>query len=186
MTAKGLVDIEKVRATFETLASGIAAKPGAGIARVHVATQLVEDVSAEATWRQFGKDFSLRCDEPPGRGGKGEAPTSLRYFFSGIAFCHQVWVAKSAALLGCVLGDLRIDLHAELDMRREFDLEPERPAEFVIVDTAVVSSSSSDLVLEATSAGIRRCPLRRIVEAALPVYDRVSHNGHVLRDAVPP
>ena len=61
--------------------------PAGGVIRPSVDSRLLHDVSAEASWEQSGAIFSVRSDEAPGRGGRGEHPTAIRYFLSGISFC---------------------------------------------------------------------------------------------------
>ena len=113
----GLIDAARLRAVVERTTESLRQNPGGGIIRPFVDSRLLSNVAAEAEWEQAGRSFSVRSDEPAGRGGNGENPTAIRYFLSGIAFCLQVWYAKAAALLDCELEDVHIRVEAALDMR---------------------------------------------------------------------
>ena len=178
-----LIDVDKLRDSVERTATRLASYPGGGLIRPRVSTRLLRDVTAEARFDQYGRTFSFRNDEPPGRGGAGVEPTSIRYFLSGIAFCLQVWIAKGAALVGCDLRDAALDIEGRLDMRGEYDLEPTGVAQYLIADLRVVSPSGSESVLAMADEAFRRCPLAQLV--ALPIYQRVAHNGQVIRDTLP-
>jgi hypothetical protein len=183
MTDEPLIDAPKLRDSVEHTAARLAELPSRGVIRPRVTTRLLRDVTAEARFEQYGRKFSFRNDEPPGRGGAGVEPTSIRYFLSGLAFCLQVWLAKGAALVGCEIDSVELDVEAQLDMRREYLLPTTGTAEFLVADLRVTSGSSSDLVLAMADEADRRCPLVHAV--ALPLHWRVTHNGAVVRDDRP-
>jgi hypothetical protein len=153
------------------------------VIRPRITSRLLADVSAEATFDQYGHAFTLRSDEPTGRGGTGAAPTSIRYFLSAIAFCLQVWLAKGAALVACEIEDVVLTIDGRLDMRIEYDLEPSGAPQYLVADLLVTSPSPPERVLAMTDEAFRRCPLVHAVR--LPVYQRVTQNGRILRDEAP-
>ena len=183
MTMDPIIDAAKLRDSVEHTAARLAELPSRGVIRPRVSTRLLRDVTAEARFEQYGREFAFRNDEPPGRGGAGIEPTSIRYFLSGLAFCLQVWLAKGAALVDCSIEDVELDVEAQLDMRREYDLPPTGTSEYLVADLRVTSPSPSNLVLAMADEAIRRCPLAHV--AALPIHQRVTHNGVVIRDDLP-
>ncbi len=186
MARQGRIDMDKLRQNVQSLEELFAANPNSGLARLEIRTRLLEDVLAEASWSQYGKEFVVRCDEAGGRGGQGDAPSPLRYFVCGIAMCQQLWFAKAAALVDCIVEDLVIDLHASIDMRGEFKLAP-LPGEqqAMIFDVHVRSPSTPERVLQMVDEGNSRSPLYHVVAHAFPIYERVVHNDALIRDTVP-
>ena len=169
-----LVTTEKLRAN-----------PSGGIIRPYVDTRLIRNVSAEARWEQSGREFSVRSDEAPGRGGNGEHPTAIRYFLSGISFCLAVWYAKAAALAGVELKSFEMRLEAAFDMRVEYGLPPAGGREFLVATTRISSPVSGDAVRGIAEEAHRRCPLSNLVERAVPIYVRVFHGDAVVLDTAP-
>ncbi|NIP81918.1 MAG: hypothetical protein GWM90_22950, partial [Gemmatimonadetes bacterium] len=87
---------------------------------------------------QYGREFSFESDESVDRAGDGSAPSPLRYFLSGIAFCLQVWYAKGAAIVGCQIDDLRIEVRTFMDMRGEHRVGPVPPhPQWIVVEADV-------------------------------------------------
>jgi uncharacterized OsmC-like protein len=180
-----LVDTARLRENVTSMAEGLERSPSAGVATIRVRTELVGQVTARAMWSQYGRDFELVCDEAPGRGGSGHAPSPLRYFLAGLAFCLDLWYAKGAALTGCELESLEVDVEASLDFRPEFRLaRVAGRSDSILVDVRVQSPLSSTDVLRAVDEGNVRCPLRGVVGATMVLRDRVTHNGHVIRETV--
>jgi organic hydroperoxide reductase OsmC/OhrA len=159
--------------------------PTGGVIRPSVDSRLIRNVSAEAWWEQSGTVFRVQSDEAPGRGGRGEHPTAIRYFLAGISFCLQVWYAKAAALAGVVLDDVQLNLEMAIDMRVEYGLPPAPGPEHLIATTRIRSSASTDEVRGVAEEAHARCPLAQLVGRSVPIYVRVVHNGDVLLDQVP-
>ena len=105
----GIIDSELLKENLDGLADRLAGNPASGFVTPRVSTTLLEDVRAVSRFTQYGKDFEFRCDESEGRGGRGEAPSPLRYLLTSLAFCQQVWYAKGAAIVGCEIEALDID-----------------------------------------------------------------------------
>ena len=185
MPIERLVDVERLRAGVLQTTGRLEANPDGGLIRPFVEARLIRDVSVELRWEQFGKDFTLRSDEPTGRGGQGTGPTAIRYFLSGIASCLQVWFAKSAALTGCELTRSTLRLEAALDMRVEYGLAPGGGPEYLLSRAVIESSSSDDLVLAMADEAHRRCPLWNLVTRGMPGYRQVEHDGRLILDTLP-
>ena len=181
------VDLGKLRSNVEETAALLAEDGSAGHVRPRVTTTLVDDVHARSDFVQYDKEFSFECDESAGRAGKGEHPSPLRYFLSGLAFCQQVWYAKGAALAGCELEELTIDVLTYMDMRGEHHVgdAPAHP-QWIIIEAAVTSPSEASAVIGMVDEANSRCPVYALVAKAVPIYERIEHNGMVLRDTVPP
>lgn len=178
-----LIDPERLRDSIERTAGRLSEFTRGGVIRPRVSTRIVHDVSAEATFEQYGRTFTFASDEPAGRGGTGSAPTSIRYFLSAIGFCLDVWLAKGAAVVDCEIRDVALMIEARLDMRIEYDLEPSGAPQYLLADVRVSSPSPSDRVLAMADEAFRRCPLVHAIR--LPVYQRVTHDGRVIRDELP-
>lgn len=180
------IDADKLRSNVTSTADMLAADDTAGHVRPRVSTRLVEDVHARSDFTQYDKDFSFECDESEGRAGRGEHPSPLRYFLSGLAFCQQVWYAKGAALVGCELDDLRIDVLTYMDMRGEHHVAgvPNHP-QWIIIDASVTSSSNAATALAMVDEANARCPVYGLVARAVPIYERIRLNDELIRDTVP-
>jgi uncharacterized OsmC-like protein len=179
-----LIDAQRLKLGVVQTTARLEANPDGGIIRPSVQTNLVRDVSVEARFEQHGREFVFRSDEPTGRGGHAAGPTAIRYFLSGIAFCLQVWYAKGAALVGCELNGLTLELEAILDMRREYALAPTGVPEQLIAHISVDSPSPAAVVLAMVDEAHRRCPLSNLVAPSLPLEARVHHNGELIRDTL--
>ncbi len=180
-----IIDASRLKAGVLQTTSRLAANPTGGRIRPYVDTRLIRDVAVEARWEQFGKSFELRSDEPSGRGGGGTAPTSIRYFLSGIAFCLQVWYAKGAALVGCELESLTLRVEASFDMRVEYKLPATSEHDYLLASAVVGSPSDAAMVLAMADEAHERCPLSSLVQRSLPVYRRLTHNGELILDTLP-
>ena len=115
------------------------------------------------------------------------APRPLRYWLSSLAFCQQVWYAKGAAIVGCEVVALEINVETFMDMRGEhlIDEIPTHPQWFLV--TALVDSPSPSKDVEAMAEEANsRCPVYGLLSRAVPIYNRLLHNGVVLKDAIPP
>ena len=178
-----LIDPERMRDSVEHTAERLAEFTRGGVIRPRVTTRIVHDVSAEATFEQYGRTFTFFSDEPSGRGGTASAPTSIRYFLTSIGFCLDVWLAKGAALVGCEVGSIALAIEARLDMRVEYDLEPSGEPEYLVADLRVSSPSPPECVLAMADEAFRRCPLVHAIR--LPIYQRVTHDDRIIRDDVP-
>jgi uncharacterized OsmC-like protein len=179
-------DPDLLRANVEDTADRLRADPEAGHVRPSVVTSLVENVHATSDFVQYGKHFSFACDESDGRAGRGSAPSPLRYFLSGIAFCLQVWYAKGAALVGCPLEDLRIEVRTYMDMRGEHRLGDVPPhPQWIVVEADVTTPAPDETVLAMVDEADARCPVSTLVGMAVPIYERIRVDGRVLRDTIP-
>ena len=183
----GIIDTTLLKGNLDGLAELLARDPSTGFVTPRVATTLVEDVRAVSAFTQYGSEFEFRCDESEGRGGRGEAPSPLRYLLSSLAFCQQVWYAKGAAIVGCEVAALEINVETFMDMRGEHLVNdiPTHPQWFLV--TALVGSPSSPEYVEAMAEEAnRRCPVYGLLSRAVPIYNRLIHNEVVLVDATPP
>jgi organic hydroperoxide reductase OsmC/OhrA len=180
-----LIDRELLRETVVVTTEKLRGNPQGGIIRPYVETRLIHNVSAEASWEQSGREFSVRSDEAPGRGGNGEHPTAIRYFLSGISFCLAVWYAKAAALADVELGSFELRLEAAIDMRVEYGLPPAPGPEFFLATARVSSPASAAEIRSIAEEAHRRCPLANLVARSVPVYVRVIHDGAVVVDTAP-
>lgn len=179
-------DPELLRRNVEETASLLDRDPQAGHVRPSVVTRLVDNVHATSDFVQYGTSFSFACDESEDRAGRGAAPSPLRYFLSGVAFCLQVWYAKGAALVGCPLEDLRIEVRTYMDMRGEHRLDDVPPhPQWIVVEADVTSPAAPETVLAMVDEADARCPVSTLVGRAVPIYERIRLGGSVLRDTVP-
>lgn len=180
------VDLEKLRANVESTAELLRSDASAGHVRPRVSTRLVENVHARSEFVQYDKAFAFECDESEGRAGNGNAPSPLRYFLSGLAFCQQVWYAKGAALVGCGIDELAIDVLTYMDMRGEHLIDGIAPnPQWIVIDADVTTAGTEEQVLALVAEANARCPVYNLVVRAVPIYERVARNGVVIRDTVP-
>ena len=180
------VDLDKLAENVHSMTARLREDPGAGHVRPNVQTRLIANVAAQSDFVQYDKPFSFRCDESVGRAGNGEAPSPLRYFLSGLAFCQQVWYAKGAALSDCLVQDLEIDVRTYMDMRGEHLIDGVAPnPQWIVIDARVTSPSDPERVLAMVDEANARCPVYNLVVKAVPIYERIAHNGLILRDTVP-
>jgi uncharacterized OsmC-like protein len=180
------IDRELLAGNVTDMAEVLRSDPDAGHVRPRVTTRLIENVNARSDFIQYNKEFSFECDEAASRAGKGEAPSPLRYFLSGLAFCQQVWYAKGAALVGCDLTDLEIEVRTYMDMRGEHLIDdiPPNP-QWIVIEADVTSPSDDDAVLAMVDEANARCPVYSLVARAVPIYERIRRGDDVLRDTVP-
>lgn len=181
-----LVDSNKLRANIEETVERLSNDDEAGLVRPRVSTKLVSNVSAESRFIQYDKEFEFRCDEATERAGDGSAPSPLRYFLSGLAFCQQVWYAKASALVGVEILDLEIEVSTFMDMRGEHRMGdvPANP-QWMVIDAEIDATADEDQVLEMVDEANSRCPVYALVSRAVPVYERIRLRGQLLRDTVP-
>lgn len=180
------VDLEKLRDNVESTAELLRTDPSAGHVRPRVSTRLVENVNARSEFIQYDKEFAFECDESEGRAGTGSAPSPLRYFLSGLAFCQQVWYAKGAALVGCEIEDLEIDVFTYMDMRGEHLIDGIAPnPQWILIDARITTPGTAEQVLALVDEANSRCPVYNLVAKAVPIHERISHNGVSVRDTVP-
>lgn len=181
-----IVDLSKLKENVESTAALLESDPSAGHVRPLVSTTLISNVHARSDFVQYDKQFSFECDESEGRAGTGLAPSPLRYFLSGLAFCQQVWYAKGAALVGCEIEELSLDVLTYMDMRGEHLIAGIDPnPQWIIIEANVVTPSAAEKVLAMVDEANARCPVYSLVLRAIPIHERISHNGSVLRDTVP-
>ena len=180
------VDLEKLRTNVETTTELLRTDQSAGHVRPRVGTRLVEDVHARSEFVQYDKAFAFECDESEGRAGRGSAPSPLRYFLSGLAFCQQVWYAKGAAIVGCEIEDLEIDVLTYMDMRGEHLIDDIAPnPQWIVIDARIRTPGTDEEVLAMVDEANARCPVYNLVAKAVPIYERIVRNGSLLRDTTP-
>ena len=181
-----LVDRETLKTNYKSLAKKLANDSEAGLMRPYVSTKLIENVSVESKFVQYDKEYTFYGDEAKSRAGFERGPSPMRYFLNGVAFCLQGWCAKGSAFAGVDVDGMELDITSFLDMRGEHGFEdvPTHP-QWLILDFRIDSPSSKEQVLEMVDWGILHCPLSAFVKRAVPVYDRITHNGKVIRDDVP-
>ncbi len=181
-----LIDRTTLRTSYEELAARLRDDASGSIVRPYVETRLVRDVTVESSFTQYDRPFSFTADEALHRGGHEDGPSPMRYFLSGIAFCQQGWYAKGAALVGCELQSLELDVRTYMDMRGEHGFEgvPPNP-QWLLFDIRVASDASADDILAMVDWGDARCPLGVLARKAVPVYERVALNGTTIRDTTP-
>lgn len=180
------VDREKLLANLEETVEVLGQDAAAGLVRPKVTTNLVSNVVAESVFIQYGKEFTFRCDEASSRAGGDSAPSPLRYFLSGLAFCQQVWYAKASALVGVDLEDLTISVHTFMDMRGEHRMGDVPPhPQWIAIEADVQSPGEPERILEMVDEANARCPLYSLVARAVPIHERIRHSGAVIRDTIP-
>ena len=180
------IDVDKLRTNVVDTAELLRRDPTAGHVRPNVQTRLIADVQAQSDFVQYGKEFSFRCDESADRAGTGEAPSPLRYFLSGLAFCQQVWYAKGAALVGLTIEELEIDVRTYMDMRGEHLIDEIAPnPQWIVIEAAVISHGTDEEVLAMVDEANARCPVYNLVVKAVPIYERIVHEGRIVRDTIP-
>jgi len=171
----------------QEMADRAQADPSAAGRIASVTATLEENLRSQVRFNQHGRDFAFQSDELTVLGGEATAPSPMRYFLSGVAFCELVWCAKGAALVGCELESLEVDVQAYLDVRGEHkvgDGVPPYPQWFVVGVTAG-SPCVPEAVLRMVDEAEGRCPVMTLIKRAAPVYGRVVHNGAVIRNSVP-
>lgn len=181
-----LIDQQKLRANLEDKVALLNSDPTAGFVRPRVSTRLVRDVNAESKFVQYGKEFEFQCDEAIDRAGEGQAPSPLRYFLSGLAFCQQVWYAKASAIVDLELTDLEIDVSTFMDMRGEHHVGdvPANP-QWILIEARIESPAGEGPILRMVDEANSRCPLYALVSKAVPCYERIHLRHQVIRDTVP-
>ena len=181
-----LVDHETLKSNYESLVKKLASNTDAGLMRPYVSTRLIENVSVESRFEQYDQEYTFYGDEAKSRAGFERGPSPMRYFLNGVAFCLQGWCAKGSAFAGVDIDGMELDITSFLDMRGEHGFEdvPAYP-QWLILDFRIDSPSMAEQVLEMVDWGILRCPLSAFVKKAVPVYERVTHNGKIIRDTVP-
>lgn len=187
MAARLRTDGKLLARAVNQMADRVQADPSSAGRIAAVTATLEENLRSQARFNQHGKDFAFQSDELTVLGGEATAPSPMRYFLSGIAFCELVWCAKTAGLAGCDLESLQVDVQAYLDVRGEHkvgDGVPPYPQWFVIRVTAA-SPCAPEAVLRMVDDAEERCPIVTLLKRAAPIYGRVVHNGAVIRDSVP-
>jgi uncharacterized OsmC-like protein len=181
-----LIDRASLRANHASVIERLQADPAFGLMHPTVTARLIRDVSVESSFVQYDRPFTFLGDEAADRGGHETGPSPMRYFLTGIAFCLLGWWAKGASHLDVEIDSLEVTIRTFLDMRGEHGVGevPANPQNLVL-DVAVSSPAAPDRVLEVIDWGIRSCPLAVLVGSAIPVLQRVVHDGTVVRDIAP-
>jgi hypothetical protein len=84
------------------------------------------------------------------------------------------------------LAALDIDVVTYMDMRGEHLIDgiPANP-QWIVIEAAVTSPSPASVVLAMVDEANARCPVYNLVAKAVPIHERIMHNGTVIRDTVP-
>jgi uncharacterized OsmC-like protein len=182
-----LVDRPMLRANHEDVVARLTADPAYGLMRPEVVARLVQDVSVESSFVQYGRPFTFLGDEAADRGGQETGPSPMRYFLSGLAFCMLGWWAKGSAILEVELGSVEVRIRSFLDMRGEhgFTDVPANP-QWLNVAVELAGDVTPERALEVVDWGDSMCPLSVLIGRAIPVYEQVTLNGAVIRDEQPP
>jgi len=182
-----LIDRTHLRGNYEGLAGQLSGDPDQGFRKIGVDARIIQDVTIEATFKQYDREWSLIGDEAVSRGGHEKGPSPLRYFLSSIAICQLGWWAKGSAAVGCDIEALGVGVRTFLDMRGEHGVgsHPTHP-QWLIWDILVSSPTPSEEINSMIDWGDERCPLGVLVRMAIPIYERVTHNGSVIRNTIPP
>ena len=180
------IDRATLRQNHEQTIQHLAEDPAFGLMRPTVTARIDRDVSVVSTFEQYGRPFTFYSDEAASRGGQETGPSPMRYFLSGIAFCLLGWWAKGSAAVDIELTSLDVRIDTLLDMRGEHGFEDVPPnPQWLVLEITTTSEATADQVLAAIDWGDERCPLGVLVRSAIPVHERITHNGHVIRDTVP-
>lgn len=181
-----IIDRAGLRRGYEELADRLRREPANTIVRPYVQTKVVRDVTVESSFVQYDRPFTFLSDEARHRGGHEEGPSPMRFFLSGIAFCQQGWYAKGAAIGDCEIESLELDVRAFMDLRGEHGFEgvPPNP-QWLMFEIRVSSPAAPEAIMEMVDWGDARCPLGVLVRRAVPVYERITLNGVVIRDTSP-
>ncbi len=186
----GSVDYQRLKNDLERWDAQLKSDPAAGHPHASVSSRHIENLRSACEWQEFGKTFRFETDEANQRGGDDSAPSPLRYFLAGLVFCQQVFYSKGAALVGCTMDDVQIDAESYFDMRGEFtlprDTSVEAGLQWIVLTSYVSSKDSSETVLAAVDEANARCPVVNTIRKGIPVYERVIHNGALIRDSAPP
>ena len=181
-----LIDRDVLRTNHARVVERLRADPAFGLMRPSVTARLVRDVSVESRFVQYDREFTFLGDEAADRGGHETGPSPMRYFLTGIGFCLLGWWAKGASHLDVEIATLEVTLRTLLDMRGEHGVADVPPnPQYLVLDVSVSSPAAPNRVLEVIDWGARYCPLAVLVGRAIPVHQRVVHDGTVIRDEVP-
>ena len=184
MDGQSRIDSHQIRRDVEELTAQIEEGAVSPIVFPRVSTRLVQNVEAESRFLQYERDFEFRCDESVARGGRGASPSPMRYFLSGVAFCYQVWWAKSAALAGQAITDLTVDVVTQLDMRGELAMVATGShPEWIAFDVVVSGPTDAPTAMLIADAAGQRCPLTALLSRTIPVFERLTFDGVVIRDS---
>jgi uncharacterized OsmC-like protein len=182
-----LVDLDKVRTDHELEIERLRDDASAHHLRPKVTTRLVRDLTMETSFSQFGATFDLVGVLAAAHGGPPEGPSPLRYFLAGIAFCVTGWWAKGSAVLGHELDSLELDVQSYVDARGEHGFPGiETHPKWIALEARISSDASPSDILALIDWGNDRCPLVGFARLAVPVYERIIHQGTTIRDTVPP
>ncbi|MFC0682884.1 OsmC family protein [Lysobacter korlensis] len=182
----GLIDGARLRESLETITRQVESDDSAGRMRPWVSASLERDVTAVATFEQYGRVFEFRSDEAVARGGHDSAPSPMRYLLSSIAFCTLGWIAKTWAAHDVPVTSLRTTVRTSLDMRGEHRVgsAEAHPPWFVVevdIDDDARPGDSIAMLREA----VARCPVTALVDRAVPVHLVLIQRGKMALDTRP-
>lgn len=181
-----LVDHQKLRDNVEQLTSRLENDDVFGHVWPRVHTTLSSDVLSTSKFVQYGNDYEFRSDEAEERGGSGAAPSPLRYLLSSLAFCMQGFYAKGASVVGVELDASEVGVLTYMDMRGEHLIGevPPNPQWFV-VEAKFTTDSEVAAVLAMVDDANSRCPVRNLLDKAVPIYEQIYRNDEPVRDTFP-
>jgi len=118
------------------------------------------------------RDFTVRSDEPAGRGGEDTGPTPLELLMASLCACTSVSTARMAAKLRFDYSTLETDAEGELDPRG-LKGEADVPVHHRAVRLRVrIATDETDARLERLTDLVGRyCPVDSVMRAAVPDYE---------------
>ena len=164
-------DVERYKRLFERTRKAITARPAVG--RKTAATTCKIDpkrLAGELT----GGGWSVRIDAPKQEGGDESEPSPGFFLRGGVAACFAMDIVIRAAAYGIPVGNVEVEVQADIDAQGEFglaDVSPGYTALRCIV--SVESSAPKDEVMRLVDEVARLSHLLSVVRDPVPVSHEV-------------
>ncbi len=126
----------------------------------------------DVQFRAEVEGHSFISDERESSGGHDAGPAPMRYFVTGVMFCHQVWMVKKAALMGMTMTKLDGEISWWNDV----------PTPRIVYKVMVDSDRSDDDVRAIVEAGAKGCNAFKAVEKATKIELSAVHNGKTIME----
>lgn len=126
----------------------------------------------DVQFRAEVEGHSFISDERESSGGHDAGPAPMRYFVTGVMFCHQVWMVKKAALMGMTMTKLDGEISWWNDI----------PTPRIVYKVMVDSDRSDEDVRTIVEAGAKGCNAFKAVEKATKIDLSVVHNGKAIME----
>ncbi len=126
----------------------------------------------DVQFRAEVEGHSFISDERESSGGHDAGPAPMRYFITGVMFCHQVWMVKKAALMSMTMTKLDGEIAWWNDV----------PTPRIVYKVMVDSDRSDDDVRAIVEAGAKGCNAFKVVEKATKIELSVVHNGKTIME----